>query len=1031
MVPATVQVGSGDTVIAVNGVDFAADALVLIGETPLTPTDETATQLTVVVPAEFFNTAGAQAVTVRNPGGATSGPATLTVEQRSQTITFGALANKTYGDANFTVSATASSGLAVSFAASGTCTVAGATVTLTGAGSCTITASQAGNAAYAPATSVPQSFAIAKGTPALTWGNPAAISYGTALSATQLNATSPVAGTFAYTPPSGTVLAVGTQTLGVTFTPTNTTDYTPVSTTRSLTVSPATPTITWATPTGITYGTALSATQLNATAAVPGTFAYTPALGAVLAAGSRTLSVTFTPTDAANYSGATTTVTLTVSKAALSVTAQAASKPYGAANPAFAVAYGGFVNGDDAGDLTGTPTFATAATASSAPGGYPVTPSGLTAANYALSFAAGTLTVNPAPLTITAQDASRAYGAANPAFTVTYSGFVLGQTSSVLGGALGCGTTAVIGSPAGTYPITCAGQSATNYVLTYQPGTLTVTAVAATVTLFAATATVGDPSVAFTATVAAPGGAVQGGTVTFTITQGATLYGSVTASPVVDGVATATFPLVGLGAGAYTVAASYSGTPTFGPASATATLTLATAQPVLTWADPVGITYGTALSATQLSATANVPGTFAYTPASGTVLGAGSHVLGVAFTPTDTANYASTTATVTLTVSKAALSVTAQAASKPYGAANPAFAVAYGGFVNGDDAGDLTGTPAFATAATASSAPGGYPVTPSGLTAANYTLSFVAGTLTVNPAPLTITADNKSKAYGAANPPLTATYDGFVLSEGVGVLGGTLSCSTSALQSSAPGGYPITCDGQTATNYALTYQPGTLTVGQGSQAITFAALANKTYGDPALTLAATASSGLAVAYAVPLNGPCTISGATLSLVGVGTCTVTASQPGDANYTAATAVVRSFTIAKGTPAITWANPAAITYGTALSATQLNATAAVPGTFAYTPALGAVLAAGSRTLSVTFTPTDAANYSGATTTVTLTVSKAALSVTAQAASKPYGAANPAFAVAYGGFVNGDDAGDLGRRRRPSRPPRPPAARPAATR
>ncbi len=280
----------------------------------------------------------------------------------------------------------------------------------------------------------------------------------------------------------------------------------------------------------------------------------------------------------------------------------------------------------------------------------------------------------------------------------------------------------------------------------------------------------------------------------------------------------------------------------------------------------------------------------------------------------------------------------------------------------------------------------------------------------MNPAPLTISADNKSKTYGAANPPLTATYSGFVLGQGQGALGGTLSCGTTALTGSPAGTYPITCSGRTATNYALTYQPGTLTVGQGSQAITFAALANKTYGDPALTLAATATSGLTVAYAVPLGGPCTVSGATLTLVGVGTCTVTASQPGDANYTAATDVVRSFTIAQGAAGLAWATPTAITYGTALSATQLNATAAVPGTFAYTPDLGAVLAAGSRTLSVTFTPTDTAKYSGTTTTVSLTVNKAPLSVTAQAASKTYGAANPAFTVAYGGFVNGDDAGDL---------------------
>ena len=65
--------------------------------------------------------------------------------------------------------------------------------------------------------------------------------------------------------------------------------------------------------------------------------------------------------------------------------------------------------------------------------------------------------------------------------------------------------------------------------------------------------------------------------------------------------------------------------------------------------------------------------------------------------------------------------------------------------------------------------------------------------------------------------------------------------------------------------------------------------------------------------------------------------------------------------KATPTITWPTPADITYGTALGATQLNATASVPGTFVYTPAAGTVLNAGrGQTLSVTFTPTDAANY-----------------------------------------------------------------------
>ncbi len=146
----------------------------------------------------------------------------------------------------------------------------------------------------------------------ITWTQPAAISYGTALSATQLNATANLAGTFSYTPAAGMVLGSGTQTLSVTFTPTDTTDYNDATATVQLVVNKATPTISWITPAAIYYGTALSSTQLNATANVVGTFSYTPAAGTILGTGTQTLSVTFTPTDATDYNNATATVQLVV-----------------------------------------------------------------------------------------------------------------------------------------------------------------------------------------------------------------------------------------------------------------------------------------------------------------------------------------------------------------------------------------------------------------------------------------------------------------------------------------------------------------------------------------------------------------------------------------------------------------------------------------------------------------------------------------------------------------------------------------------
>src|SRR5205823_12076552 len=101
--------------------------------------------------------------------------------------------------------------------------------------------------------------------------------------------------------------------------------------------------------------------------------------------------------------------TLTVTQAALTITAYDKTRAYGAANPALTVKYTGFVNGDTAASLTTPPTVSTTATAASAVGAYPITASGAAAnANYTITYVNGTLTVTPATLTITANNASRA-----------------------------------------------------------------------------------------------------------------------------------------------------------------------------------------------------------------------------------------------------------------------------------------------------------------------------------------------------------------------------------------------------------------------------------------------------------------------------------------------------------------------------------------------------------------------------------------------------------------------------------------------
>ena len=177
----------------------------------------------------------------------------------------------------------------------------------------------------------------------------------------------------------------------------------------------------------------------------------------------------------ATYAAATPVdESFTAAPALLTITANNATKVYGAAIPSLSASYSEFVNGDTVASLNAPAVVTTTATTLSSVGDYATTASGVSDPNYTITYNAGTLTVNAAPLTVTATGDSMTYGGTVPTLTYTYTGLVNNDTSATFSGSLV--TTATSSSSVGDYPITVGTLAATgNYTIgTYNPSILTI-----------------------------------------------------------------------------------------------------------------------------------------------------------------------------------------------------------------------------------------------------------------------------------------------------------------------------------------------------------------------------------------------------------------------------------------------------------------------------------------------------------------------------------------------------------------------------
>lgn len=655
-----------------------------------------------------------------------------------------------------------------------------------------------------------------------------------------------------------------------------------------------------------------------------------------------------------NYSINLVPASLTITPAILNITASVTSKIYGTPDPILNYVPSGFKFADTSGIITGTLSRTTGENV----GSYSITLGTVSAGNnYTINFVAATLTVTPATLNITADATSKTYGTPDPLLTYNASGFKPGDTAaSIISGSL----TRTPGENSGIYNISKGSLSAgSNYSINFTGAYIIITQATLNITAVATSKIYGSPDPALTYTASG-----------FQFND--------TASGIISGILTRTTGETVAG-GPYSIS---QGTLTAGSnytiSFISASFTITPAILAIT-ADAVSKSYGIpdpplsyTTSGFQLGDTGVII-SGALARISGESVAGGPYAI-TQGTVTAGSNYAVMFTGSTLTINPAVLSISADGVSKIYGSADPALTYTATGFRFNDNTGIITGTLSRTAGETVVGGP--YPILQGSLSAgSNYTINFTGSSLTITPAVLTVIATPNSKTYGATDPALNYTATGFKFSDNsTGSISGVLSRTVG--ESVTGGPYNITQGTITSvsSNYTVSFTGASLVINPAVLNITAASRSKEYGGNILFNGTEFTANGL-------VNGE-TIGTVTIVSSGsIPTASVIGSPyaiiPGNAgggtftpsNYSI-NYINGSLTVNKAATNITWATPAALTYGTALSSAQLNAAANVPGSFSYTPNTG-VKPTSSQTLSVIFIPADPINYLGSKASVYLAV------------------------------------------------------------
>nr|MBA3707471.1 hypothetical protein [Planctomycetota bacterium] len=673
----------------------------------------------------------------------------------------------------------------------------------------------------------------------------------------------------------------------------------------------------------------------------------TLAFGTSAVAGSNVGTYAVTPSGltSTNYAISFVASNLTVTAAPLVIQTVPVSKVYGDVNPAFTVTYTSFVLGQNQSALGGTLAFGTSAVTSSNVGTYAVTPSGLTSTNYAISFVASNLTITAAPLVIQTVPVSKVYGDVNPAFTVTYTSFVLGQNQSALGGTLAFGTSAVAGSNVGAYAVTPSGLTSTNYAISFVASNLTVTAAPLVVQTVPVSKVYGDVNPAFTVTytsfVLGQNQSALGGTLAFgTSAVTGSNVGTYAVTP--SGLTSANYAIIFTnGSLAITPAAlsvtAADGSRAYGAGNPafTGTLTGVIAG------DNITATYASSANATTAAATYGPATAQAIKP---TLVDPGSKL----------GNYTVTSTNGTLTITAATATVAISNTAQTYnGTARPVTVT--------------TGPVGISVATTYDGSGivpinvGSYTVT-SSITDPNYTGSATV-TLVVSPAAATVTLSNVTATYDGASHSATVVTNPPGLAVTTTYAGSTTAPTTA-------GGYALVST-ITDPNYSGSAS-GTFTITKAASTVSLVNMA-QTYTGTARIVTATTSGG---SYTVDI----TYNGGVSAPINAGTYAVIGTI-NDANY--AGSASGSLVVSQAGATVTVGGLSHTYNGSAQSATATTSPTGLPVSFTYDGLATVPSLAGSYAVMATVTDP---NYSGSGSG-TMVIDKASATVTLGSLAQGY--------------------------------------------